>query len=221
MKQFFQIVATVMCFCCLFYLAALGAPHRPRVSNFSSAAFPTPSTTQFVIADLDGDQIPDLALLEWGSLLSHQSSYSLRLQLRDSVKTVKGVVAPFGAVHVDARDVNGDDFLDIVLTSSADHTYLQVFLNDGHGNFSLAKAEDYAQSSPDSSFSRHAPESHPVDSFSLVSSRSFAFNVDLSAAPDHSLHSCQYLLHGRQPSASGPQQNSRQGRDPPAPVFSS
>jgi len=38
-----------------------------------------------------------------------------------------------------ARDVNGDDAMDLVVTTAMDSHFVAVLLNDGHGKFTLAK----------------------------------------------------------------------------------
>jgi hypothetical protein len=94
--------------------------------------------TRFVFADLDGDQKPDLALVEMQSQSSQAANYSIRLQFSRGMESAIGVRAPYGGLRVAARDVNGDDNLDLVLTSTLDANFIEVLLNDGHGNFSLA-----------------------------------------------------------------------------------
>jgi hypothetical protein len=95
----------------------------------------------FVFADLDGDQKPDLALVETQGQTSEATNYAIRLQFSRGMESLIGVRAPFGGLRVAARDVNGDDSLDLVLTSNLDTTFIEVLLNDGHGNFSAAPAD--------------------------------------------------------------------------------
>ncbi len=96
---------------------------------------------RFVFADLDGDQKPDLARVETQSQRSEAVNYFVHLQLSRGAESAIGVRAPFGGLEVAARDVNGDDQLDLVLTSKLDAGFIEVLLNDGHGNFSVAPAD--------------------------------------------------------------------------------
>ena len=100
---------------------------------------------RFVFADFDGDEKPDLALVEMQSRGTAPGNYSIRLQFSRGRESAIGVSAPFGGLRVAARDVNGDDNLDLVLTSNLDATFVAVLLNDGHGNFSAAPAEIVAK----------------------------------------------------------------------------
>jgi hypothetical protein len=93
---------------------------------------------RFVFADLDGDQKPDLARVETQSQRSEAANYFIHLQLSRGPESAIGVRAPFGGLEVAARDVNGDDNLDLILTSNLDAGFIEVLLNDGHGNFSAA-----------------------------------------------------------------------------------
>jgi hypothetical protein len=98
----------------------------------------------FAIADFDGDEKPDLATIEVekGSS-SRTTQYSIRFQLTAGVAQVFGVTAPSGGLQIVARDVNGDNALDVLVTTSFEHEQVAVLLNDGHGKFRLADASDF------------------------------------------------------------------------------
>jgi hypothetical protein len=98
----------------------------------------------FAIADFDGDQKPDLATIEVqkGSS-SRTTQYSIRFQLTAGIGQVFGVTAPSGGLQIVARDVNGDNALDVLVTTSLQHEQVAVLLNDGHGKFRLADANDF------------------------------------------------------------------------------
>jgi hypothetical protein len=99
------------------------------------------SETHFVFADLDGDQKPDLALVEMQGQGPEATNYAIHLQFSRGNESAIGVRAPYGGLRVAARDVNGDDNLDLVLTSTLDANFIEVLLNDGHGNFSVASGD--------------------------------------------------------------------------------
>jgi hypothetical protein len=112
--------------------AANTAPPQPAGS---SAGF----NSTFAIADFDGDRKPDLATVEVqkGSF-SGNSRYSIRLQLTAGASQEFGVIAPVGGLQILVRDVNGDDALDVLVSTAWQHEQVAVLLNDGHGKFKLA-----------------------------------------------------------------------------------
>jgi hypothetical protein len=93
----------------------------------------------FAIADFDGDRQPDLATVEMerGAPSGH-ARYSIRLRLTSGDSQVLGVTAPAGGLRIVARDVNGDNALDLLVSTAWQHQQIAIFLNDGHGNFTLA-----------------------------------------------------------------------------------
>lgn len=98
----------------------------------------------FAIADFDGDQKPDLATVEiQKSSSSRMTQYSIRFQLTAGISQVFGVTAPSGGLQIVARDVNGDNALDVLVTTSLQHEQVAVLLNDGHGKFRLADASEF------------------------------------------------------------------------------
>ncbi len=115
------------------WVNAAGAP--AELSKGSSKEF----NSSFAIADFDGDLKPDLATVEIqkGSSASN-TRYSIRLQLTAGAAQVFGVIAPAGGLQIVARDVNGDDALDVLISTVWQHTEVAVLLNDGHGRFTLA-----------------------------------------------------------------------------------
>ncbi|MGB7284963.1 MAG: VCBS repeat-containing protein [Candidatus Acidiferrum sp.] len=98
----------------------------------------------FAIADFDGDCKPDFATVEsqdGGS--SRTTRYSIRFRLTAGPAQSFGVSAPAGGLQIVARDVNGDDALDLLVSTAWLHQQVAVLLNDGHGNFTLAKANAF------------------------------------------------------------------------------
>jgi hypothetical protein len=92
---------------------------------------------QFAIADFDGDLRPDIVSIQAGpSDLTH-TDYWLRLRLTTTGWESIRVVTPVGIIRLVARDVNGDNAPDLLLTSSLKQP-VTILLNDGHGKFSRA-----------------------------------------------------------------------------------
>lgn len=94
---------------------------------------------QFAIADLDGDLRPDLASVDTSPDISGAEAYWIRLQLSAAGPQLIRVAAPSGGLLLEARDVNGDHAVDLVLASAQFKQPVAIFLNNGHGGFSRAE----------------------------------------------------------------------------------
>jgi hypothetical protein len=118
----------------LFGFIGCGAAAGEDVRNESvTSVGPGP---QFAIADFDGDLRPDIASVQVGSNGSGSTDYWIQLQLSAGGRQFIRVVAPTGGLLIEARDVNGDHAVDLVLATAWFRQPVAIFLNDGHGNFS-------------------------------------------------------------------------------------
>lgn len=93
----------------------------------------------FAIGDFDGDQLPDLALVQVESYGAPNSKYSIRLQFSGGSGSTIGIEAPLGGLRIDVRDVNGDDWSDLIISSALESQIVAILVNDRHGNFVLAE----------------------------------------------------------------------------------
>jgi hypothetical protein len=91
-------------------------------------------------ADFDGDVHPDVATLHSDNSRSGTSNYAIDLQLSATGRKSIRFVGPSGGLRIEARDVNGDHIVDLVLASAWQQAPVAVYLNDGHGDFSRAAA---------------------------------------------------------------------------------
>jgi hypothetical protein len=126
----------------------------------------------FAVADLDGDRLPDLAVVELQIPRSASNNYRIRLQFSAGSESVIPVSAPLGGLRVSARDVNGDDNLDLVVSTDLGGRVIEVLINDGHGNFALAEPESYTEVQNEGAASLRGPTQCPAELFSLAKSRS-------------------------------------------------
>jgi hypothetical protein len=128
----------------LCFVAAVACRADAANSTRHSQASVLGINSYFAIADFDGDQKPDLATIEVqkGSS-SRTTQYSIRFQLTAGIAQVFGVTAPSGGLQIVARDVNGDNALDVLVTTSLRHEQVALLLNDGHGKFRLADAGEF------------------------------------------------------------------------------
>jgi len=134
----------LMCLICI----GLGALH---FATLAPTGYLTPiggadhKGSRFVFADLDGDRIPDFALVETQRQTFANSDYAIRVRLSAGAESAIGVRGPMGGLRVAARDVNGDNNLDLIITADLDAGFIKVLLNDGHGNFSAGAPSEFLQ----------------------------------------------------------------------------
>jgi hypothetical protein len=108
--------------------AATSGPQSWPVSSIQA-------TSHFAIADFDGDNRPDLATVRVGHGSSSDTQYWIAFQLSRGSRQILGITAPTGGLQVTSRDVNGDTFLDVVVTTAWTNRPVAILLNDGQGNF--------------------------------------------------------------------------------------
>ena len=99
--------------------------------------------SSFAIADFDGDKRLDSANVESGQLGSRSTTYSIQFHLTASKRQAIKLIAPPGGLTIEARDVNGDNAVDLVLTTAWSKRPVAVFLNHGHGRFSRAEPNQF------------------------------------------------------------------------------
>ena len=119
----------------LCFVGSAGSAHAASTDPQSWPPTSTQVTSQFAIADFDGDNRPDLATVQAGVSSSWDAHYWIAFQLSSGPRQTLGITAPNGGLHITSRDVNGDDFLDVVVTTAWTNRPVAVLLNDGQGNF--------------------------------------------------------------------------------------
>jgi hypothetical protein len=118
--------------------ALLGAAGSAHAASAGPQSWPSSSprvTSQFAIADFDGDRRPDFATVHAGQSGAIYSQYWIAFQLSSGPRRTLSIIAPPGGLEVTSRDVNGDDFLDVIVTTAWTNRPVAVLLNDGQGNF--------------------------------------------------------------------------------------
>jgi hypothetical protein len=93
---------------------------------------------QFAIDDFDGDTRPDIATVVEGRSGRADNHYRIRFQLSSGGSQNIDLTAPVGGLDLTSRDVNGDDFLDVVVTTARTNRPVAVLLNDGAGSFTAS-----------------------------------------------------------------------------------
>ena len=127
-------------------LCFVGSSGSAHAAPTDPQSWPPPSTqitSQFAIADFDGDNRPDLATVQAGVSSSWDTQYWIAFQLSRGPRQTLGITAPNGGLHITSRDVNGDDFLDVVVTTAWTNRPVAVLLNDGQGNFRTSSPSSF------------------------------------------------------------------------------
>ena len=131
-----------MLFCLGFLL------HSPSLAARSDGIRVSPGLTSganFAIADFDGDRLPDMATVETGPSVSAQTRYWIQFAFGRGVQTGVTVSGPAGGLQISSQDVNGDSFLDLIVSTELANEPVAVLLNDGAGNFRLADVSKFGR----------------------------------------------------------------------------
>jgi hypothetical protein len=120
--------------CAVFSFGSKGttAGTAPNVLAHAAAA------AHFTIADFDGDNRPDLATIETGLIGASHARYWIDFRMSAGARQSIGVNAPAGGLEIASRDVNGDNTVDLIVSTTWLKQPVAILVNDGHGNFSLA-----------------------------------------------------------------------------------
>ena len=127
----------------ILFLGAIGGSARAGLDIQNPPAESLGAGSPFAISDFDGDLQPDLASVEAGHDNSDETDYWIQLHLSTAGQQFIRVVAPSGGLQIEARDVNGDHAIDLVISSAGRREPVAIFLNDGHGIFSRAEPDAF------------------------------------------------------------------------------
>lgn len=206
-------------FLCMFGIAFGAVLHRATVRHVS--VFPDAvrhKGSRFVFADLDGDRIPDLALVETQRQRWTNTDYAIRVRLSAGAESAIGVIGPSGGLRVAVRDVNGDSNLDLIVTAELDAGFIKVLLNDGHGNFSVVAPTDFLRKENEIQDAVRGPADEQPEHGMVASACSSRGETDVpSLAYDHAVSSEPYTQFAVHPALQRAKL-SRSGRSPPAVV---
>ena len=97
---------------------------------------------QLVAADFDNDNRPDAAILLPAGLLNGQRCFRIELHVTSGRNHAITFFSSENGLTISALDINRDGAPDIVIEREFTHERLQIFLNDGHGNFHKAGSKD-------------------------------------------------------------------------------
>ena len=128
--------AVSLAFALLCFVGSAGSSDAMSVGPQSRPSSSPQVTSEFAIADFDGDRRPDLATVQARQSSTADTQYWITFQLSSGPRrTSLGIKAPTGGLQITSRDVNGDNFLDVVVATAWTNQPVAVLLNDGQGNF--------------------------------------------------------------------------------------
>jgi hypothetical protein len=122
--------------------------HSPSLAARSEGTRVSPGLTSganFAIADFDGDRLPDVATVETGPSEAAQTRYWIQFALGRGRRTGVAVSGPVGGLQIASQDVNGDSFLDLIVSTELANEPVAVLLNDGAGNFRLSDVSKFSR----------------------------------------------------------------------------
>jgi len=214
------VLAALVCLIGIETGIALRLSHRDASFSTESARLSRLSGIHFAIADFDGDWKPDVAVVEAASLRCAQANYAIRLQLSAGAELSFLISAPSGGVRVAARDVNGDNLPDVVVSSVSDERVVAVLLNQGHGQFSRAEPAAYLTMPADPDFFLRGTDESLCDKFTVVSLRCSFDGERVGSAAGPVALSADSVVLPETSAGSRAELHARMGRSPPGMTFS-
>jgi hypothetical protein len=192
--------------------ASVGQPvRRPPVT-------PLGPGLSFAIADLDGDLYPDLVTVHTATNNSGTTEYLIQLRLSAAGQRSIRFVAPAGGLQIEARDVNDNHAIDLVVRTAWFKQPVAIFLNDGHGGFSRVEPTAFPDAFSECMTAWTLPSKLAID-LSCVAPQP---NVGICGKEVHRLHErrpAQFVLPYVQGFSPGLFLVSGAGRAPPSVVL--
>jgi hypothetical protein len=122
---------------CCFLLTTASHGHPSHAGTSAAAVAP------FAIGDFDGDSRPDLATVRVGQISASNARYWINFELSAGSRQLIYFTAPVGGLEITTRDVNGDESVDLVVTTALLARPVAILLNDGHGKFTYRDAVEF------------------------------------------------------------------------------
>ena len=116
-----------------------GLFHHDRLTQILNSPF----GPKLAAADFDNDHKPDAALLLDGGIVDGHRTYRIELHVTAGSNSALTFASAEPSLVVSSLDVNRDGTPDLVVEQVFTHKRIQVWLNDGHGNFSAVRLEDF------------------------------------------------------------------------------
>jgi hypothetical protein len=127
----------------LVFVSIIAAGMQKVAPTRNAAAHEAGNVPQFAIDDFDKDSKPDIATVVECRSGTADNHYRIRFQLSSGGSQNIDLTAPLGGLDLSSRDVNGDDFLDVVVTTAGTNRPVAVLLNDGAGSFTASNPSSF------------------------------------------------------------------------------
>jgi hypothetical protein len=158
----------LLLFCAVFCFGTRGTGLNAQSAvTFAHGA----ATSHFAIGDFDGDNRPDLATVETGSIGSSHARYWIGFRMSAGTRQMIGVNGPVGGLEIASRDVNGDNIVDLVVSAAWLKSPVAVLVNDGHGNFTVHDPAAFSAALTNPSRTLDSPSQQNSDNAIAVSTR--------------------------------------------------
>jgi hypothetical protein len=152
-----------LCIASLLAFGIAGASATEAADIRSALVSSVGRAPQFAIADFDGDLRPDFATVRSELNNFGTTDYWIQLQLTATGRQSIRVVGPLGGLRIEARDVNGDHAVDLVLSTRWRKEPLAILLNDGHGNFLQADPASFPEAFSESETNLQSSANQKID----------------------------------------------------------
>ncbi len=159
----------LLLFCAIFCFGTRGTGlSTQRVGVFQH----NPASIHFAIADFDGDNRPDLATVETGLIGASHARYWIGFRMSAGERKTIGVNAPVGGLEIASRDVNGDNIVDLVVSTAWLKSPVAVLVNDGHGNFTIRDPAAFSSALINPDRTLNSPSQRNTDEALVIPTRS-------------------------------------------------
>ena len=159
----------LLLFCAVFCFGTRGTGlSAHKVGTFAHGA----AATHFAIADFDGDNRPDLATVETGLIGASHARYWIGFRMSAGARQTIGVNAPVGGLEIASRDVNGDNIIDLVVSTAWLKSPVAVLVNDGHGHFTIHDPAAFSSALINPNRTLDSPSQQNPDEALAISARS-------------------------------------------------
>ncbi len=212
-----RLIWGLLCLCGAVALSGHDATEAAQGSFPGKSRF----TPRFAIADFDGDLKPDLATVQVEQDAARGTHYSIRLQLSAGEESAIAITGPLGGLQLEPRDVNGDDALDLIVTTAMASRFVAILINDGHGKFRLARDGEFPGIEKDQGV-RLGVAQIPAEEHATLQLPRSTFGIEelteSGAVPERN---SRFLLVGPYPEKLVGFRQGKSARSPPAIVYNS
>ena len=138
-----------------------GALQRASRTGWLGRPLEAVAGSKLAVADLDSDNKPDGAVLLEAVPFLGPGNFQIELHFTARTNAAITFQSPESDLSVTALDIDHDGDIDILIEQSVTHKRLQVWLNDGRGNFEKGRIEDFP--APPSPEGQRASSPRPLE----------------------------------------------------------